>query len=140
MFAIEILKPATADGASEAPRAGRRSKLTRPVFITPFGVIDEFPTKDEDFFTSPPKASPIPANHPLIQPGCGWAVINRLDLERSARYLRWLDGTRSDTRTTIADSYALFVRDGRDGLKKQFSRTHVFHLLREFKKRGWAVE
>lgn len=139
-FAVEVLKPMISVGASGAPRAGRRGKLTKPVFITPSGVIDEFPTKDEDYFSSPPRTSPIPESHPLIQPGSGWAIINRSDLERSARYLRWLDGKQTDTRMSIEDSYAIFANEGRDGLKKLFSKTHVFYLLREFKKRGWAIE
>lgn len=138
-YAVEVIKPQVVS-ATGGPRSGRRDKLSKPVFITPSGVIDEFPTKDEHFFSSPPLMPVLPASHPQIPKGSGWAVISRYGLERSVRYLRWLNGKREDTRATIDESYAVFVAEGREGLKKRFSKTHVFYLLREFKQRGWAVE
>lgn len=140
MFAIEVLKPEVSVGAGGRPCAGRRNKLTQPVFVTPGGVIDAFPTSADDYFTSPPLMPVLPVAHPRIPEGSGWAIISRIDLERSARYVRWLHGKREDTRTTLDDSHAMFVAEGRAGLKKRFSKTHVFYLLREFKKRGWNVE
>lgn len=140
MFAVEVLKPEVAVGASGSLRAGRRNKLMKPVFITPSGVVDGFPTRDEDFFSSPPLAPVLPTKHPRIPEGSGWVIIRRTDLECSERYLRWLNGKREDTRATLDDSYAVFLAEGREGLKKRFSKTHVFYLLREFKQRGWNVE
>jgi hypothetical protein len=138
-FAVEVVKPHVAP-AIGSWRPGRRDKLTNPIFITPGGVIEEFPTQDVHFFSSPPLAPILPSFHPRIPDGSGWAVISRVDLERSTRYLRWLNGKREDTRATIEESYAVFVAEGRDGLKKRFSKTHVFYLLREFKKQGWATD
>ena len=140
MFAVEVLKPEVAVGAGGSLRGGRRDKLTKPVFITPGGVIDEFPTNDKDFFTTPPLMPVLPTTHPRIPEGSGWAIISRTDLERSARYLRWLNGKREDKRATLEESYTVFQAEGREGLKKRFSKTHVFYLLREFKQRGWNID
>ena len=140
MFAVEVLKPEVAVGVGGALRAGKRDKLTNPVFITPSGVIEMFPTSDNDFFTTPPLMPILPAEYPRIPEGSGWAIISRADLECSPRYLRWLKGKQEDTRATLDDSYAVFLAEGREGLKKRFSKTHVFYLLRAFKQRGWNVE
>ena len=138
-FTCEVLRPQlTSQFGSRIP--GRRSKLTKPLFVTPAGVIETFPTEDEQFFQTMPKMPVIPENHPLIPPGSGYSMMTRIDLERSTRYQRWCDGKTEDTRLTLENSYSLFLAGGRDGLKKQFSKSHMFYLLREFKKQGWTVD
>lgn len=137
-FTFEILNPPVADDF--CVRSGRRQKLTKPIFITPTGVIEGFPTAKDQFFSVMPEQPIVPVDNPLIRTGSGYAMISWIDLEKSARYRRWLDGKKEDTRSTLEESYSVFQNSGRDGLKKLYSKTHVFYLLREFKKRGWLVD
>lgn len=138
-FTFEVLLPQVTqtDGGQ---KAGRRRKLMKPLFVTPTGIIEGFPTEVEQFFKNMPENPIVPENHPKIPPGSGYVLVTWVDLERSARFLAWSAGKTEDTRSSVEESYGLFIAEGREGLKKRFSKNHVFYLLREFKKRGWGVD
>lgn len=86
-FTFELLLPQVTK-AIGGPRAGRRGKLTKPLFITPAGLIEPFPTEDGQFSDCMPKMPVLPENHPKIPSGSEYSMVMRDGLEKSSRFQR----------------------------------------------------
>lgn len=135
-----------ADPFSRRP-AGRRRKFSNPLFVTPAGLLHDFPEEDADLFLDQEAAWSAIRKWGTAE--ANWSV-SQTTLARQLKtkpYRRWLAEVKSlpegveykEPRRSMEECYAIYVDSGMAGLRKFYTPSHCFHLVAKFKEQGWIV-
>ena len=126
-----------------AAASGRRRKFSNPLFLTPYGRLEGFPQSDDALFLDADAAHQAIAKHGQ---GVRWQVSTTTlqAIQCSKAFVRWKAEVSAlpqgqeyaEPRRTLEDSFAIYQREGMEGLRKHYTRTHAWHLIKKFKDNG----
>ena len=114
----------------------RKRKFSNPLFLTPDGLLNAFPEKDEDLFATAEVAVDAVKRHSLD----GHWEVRRTTLGTELRtkpYLRWTREVKGvnyqEPRRTDAELIIVYENGGRDALRKLYSKAHAFKIEKRLK-------
>lgn len=129
----------------------RSRKFSDPLYLTPAGFLHGYPELDEDLFLDHEQANDALAFYR--------GVPNKLKLDNASYnisspavlgkiggpgYKRWLKEVKgqnyTEPRRSLAESHDIYQASGREGLRKLYSPSYVFALIRKFDAEGLEVD
>ncbi len=144
-YAVECVVDAGEPFGGQLPNGqySRRRKFSNPLFLTPAGLIEAYPEKDEDLFTLQEQS--LAAVHALGRGG-EWAIRETLlSMEMSNKqYVRWLAEVKGKTyieaKRSIEELAEIYRQGGRLALRSLYTREHVAKIVTRLRKLGVAVQ
>lgn len=144
-FAVECVVDTGGIMNNKSPRAqyGRRRKFSNPLFLSPAGLIESYPEKDEDLFTSEEIAV---AAIRKLGVGGEWNVRGTLlTMEISSKhYLQWVAEVKgkefSEARRTLDELAEIYRQGDRAALRALCTREHVAKIVTRLRAAGVQMQ
>lgn len=121
---------------------GRRRKFSNPLFLTPSGLKEAYPEKDEDLFSVLQHVTDAVRQ---LGRGGDWSIRETLLFMETSnkRYLRWAAEVKgkeyTEVKRTLEELAEIYQRGGRAALRELYTREHVAKIITRLRSVGTSM-